>query len=211
LLLKNGMKRRATSHGFHAAPPHQRKHARRRGRKRRAAAHGLLMGAMLLTAQARPKATKRSAEKASLPVAQVTVSIDSFAAIPPYLAYDDIIEEAALEHEVNPDLIHAVIETESHYNPLAESNVGAQGLMQLMPQLQDELGVLDPFDPRQNIMAGTRYLKQLLNAYNGKVDLALAAYNAGLGNVKKYKGIPPFKETRNYVKKIRGLMRAAAD
>jgi soluble lytic murein transglycosylase-like protein len=168
------------------------------------------MGAMLLTAQARPKATPRVKDKKWIPVPQVTVSIDQFVALPPYLAYDDIIEEAALEHEVNPDLIHAVIETESHYNPMAESSAGAQGLMQLMPMLQSELGVLDPFDPRQNIMAGTQYLKRLLNIHDGKVDLALAAYNAGLGNVRKHKGIPPFKETRNYVKKIHGLLQEAA-
>ncbi len=168
------------------------------------------MGAMLLTAQARPKATPRVKEKQWIPIPQVTVSIDKFAAQSPYLAYDDIIEEAALEHEVNPDLIHAVIETESHYNPMAESSAGAQGLMQLTPELQTELGVLDPFDPRQNIMAGTLYLKRLLNAHNGKVDLALAAYNAGVGNVRKYKGIPPFNETRNYVKRIRGRLQGAA-
>ena len=162
------------------------------------------MGAMLFSAQAKPKA--RSKGKEILPVAEVTVSIDSFAALPAYLAYDDIIEEAALEHEVNPDLIHAVIETESHFNAMAISPVGAQGLMQLMPALQKELGVEDPYDPRENIMAGASYLKRLLNHHNGKIDLALASYNAGPGNVRRYRGIPPFKETRNYVKKIRGIL-----
>jgi soluble lytic murein transglycosylase-like protein len=206
------MRRRpGSSHGFHPAPPHHSRHGKRRGRKRRAAAHGLLMGAMIFSAQARPKALQRWKGKESLPVAQVTVSIDRFAALPPYLAYDDLIEEAALENEVNPDLIHAVIETESQYNPMAQSAAGAQGLMQLMPVVQKELGVEDPFDPRENIMAGTKYLKQLLNTHHGKVDLALAAYNAGLGNVKKYKGVPPFRETRNYVKKIRALMRGGGN
>lgn len=189
--------------------PHQSKHAKRRGRKRRAAAHGLLMGAMIFGAQAKPKAMSRVNSKEFMPVAEVTVSIDSFAAIPPYLAYDDIIDEAALEHEVNPDLIHAVIETESRYNLFAQSSVGAQGLMQLMPALQKDMGVDDPFDPRQNIMAGTEYLKRLLNHHKGRVDLALASYNAGPGNVKRYRGIPPFKETRNYVKKIRALLAEA--
>jgi soluble lytic murein transglycosylase-like protein len=166
------------------------------------------MGAMIFGAQAKPKAKVRGKE--TVPVAHVSVSIDSFAAVPPYLAYDDIIDEAALEHEINPDLIHAVIATESAFNPLAESPVGAQGLMQLMPALQADLGVEDPFDPRQNIMAGAQYLKHLMNKHRDNVDLALASYNAGPGNVARYKGVPPFKETRNYVKKIKAILAESA-
>jgi soluble lytic murein transglycosylase-like protein len=192
--------------GIHHTHPHQSKRVKRKGRRRRVAAHGLLMGAMLLGAQAKPKASSSKNGKGTLPVAEVRVTIDQFAALPAYLAYNDIIDEAALEHEVNPDLIHAVIETESHFNAMAVSPVGAQGLMQLMPDLQKELGVDDPFDPHENIMAGAKYLKQLLNSHKGRVDLALASYNAGPGNVAKYKGMPPFRETRDYVKKIRKIL-----
>jgi soluble lytic murein transglycosylase-like protein len=201
----------STSHGINHTHPHQKKHGKRRGRRRRAAAHGLLMGAMLFGAQAKPKAASSKYSRDSLPVAEVTVTIDQFAALPAYLAYNDIIEAAALEHEINPDLIHAVIETESHFNAMAVSPVGAQGLMQLMPELQQDMGVADPFDPEENIMAGAKYLKRLLNSHHGKVDLALASYNAGPGNVAKYRGVPPFRETRNYVKKIRKILQDGLD
>lgn len=165
------------------------------------------MGAMIFGAQAKPKASRNGTKTNEfLPIAQVIVTIDQFAALPAYLAYEDIIDEAALEHEVNPDLIHAVIETESNFNPMAKSPAGAQGLMQLMPVVQEEMGVEDPYDPSENIMAGTRYLKRMLNRHDNRVDLALASYNAGPGNVAKYRGIPPFRETRNYVKKIRKLL-----
>ena len=168
------------------------------------------MGAMIFGAQAKPKANGKHKES-GLPTAEVHVSMDSFVALPPYLAYDEIIDEAASKFELDPDLIHAVIQTESGYNPLAESPVGAQGLMQLMPALQSDMGVTDPFDPRENIMAGSEYLKKLLERHKGNVGLALASYNAGPGNVTRYKGVPPFKETRNYVKKIKGILEELAD
>ncbi len=162
------------------------------------------MSAMIFGTQAKTKANHRVKE--DLPIANVRVSMDSFAALPAYLAYDDLIDEAATAHGLDGDLIHAVIQAESAFNPLAVSPVGAQGLMQLMPVLQKELGVDDPFDPRQNIMAGAKYLKKLLDRHDGDIALALASYNAGPSNVTRYKGIPPFKETRNYVKKIRAIL-----
>ena len=168
------------------------------------------MSAMIFGGTAKPKAAPDNTSDL-LPKAEVRVSMDSFAALPPYLAYDDIIEEAAKQFDLDADLIHAVIQAESSFNPLAESPVGAQGLMQLMPILQQELGVDDPFDARQNIMAGSAYLKRLLDRHRGNVALALASYNAGPATVARYRGVPPFKETRNYVKKIKALISDGAD
>ena len=111
-------------------------------------------------------------------------------------------ENAAYNNFIAPELVLAVIEVESGAVVDAVSKVGAQGLMQLMPATQNELNVKDPFDPNENIQAGSSYLAMLLNRYNGDLELALAAYNAGMGNVDKYKGIPPFEETQNFVKKV---------
>ena len=116
--------------------------------------------------------------------------------------YDAAINEHARRQGVAEDLVRAVIQVESAFNPYAVSNKGAMGLMQLMPATAKELGVKDAFDPDQNIRGGVKYLKQLLERYDNKVELALAAYNAGIGNVEKYGAVPPFKETRNYVNKI---------
>lgn len=116
--------------------------------------------------------------------------------------YDASINEHSRRHGVSADLVRAVIQVESAFNPTAVSSKGAMGLMQLMPATAIELGVRDPFEPEQNIRGGVAYLKRLLDRYDQKVELALAAYNAGMGNVDKYDDVPPFEETRNYVKKI---------
>jgi soluble lytic murein transglycosylase-like protein len=118
--------------------------------------------------------------------------------------FDASINEHSRRMGVSADLVRAVIQVESAFNPTAVSNKGAMGLMQLMPATALELGVSNPFEPDQNIRGGVAYLKRLLDRYNQKVELALAAYNAGMGNVEKYGDVPPFQETRNYVKKITG-------
>lgn len=118
--------------------------------------------------------------------------------------YESSISEHSRRMGVSADLVRAVIQVESAFNPTAVSTKGAMGLMQLMPATARELGVNNPFEPDENIRGGVEYLKRLLVRYNDKVELALAAYNAGMGNVEKYGDVPPFKETRAYVKKITG-------
>ena len=117
-------------------------------------------------------------------------------------SYDQIIRSAAQKHGIDTGLIKAVMHTESGFNLKARSPVGAQGLMQLMPATARRFNVNDAFDPAQNIDGGARYLSWLIKRFNGDVRLALAGYNAGEGNVDKYKGIPPFRETQDYVQRV---------
>ena len=118
--------------------------------------------------------------------------------------YDSAIEEHAAAHRVRPELVRAVIQVESAFNPRARSNKGAMGLMQLMPDTAADLGVTNAYDPEQNIRGGVAYLRQLLDKFGGNEELALAAYNAGPGAVTKYgDAIPPYRETRQYVDKVR--------
>lgn len=115
---------------------------------------------------------------------------------------ESIFSEASRTYGVSKQLLKAVAKAESNFNPAATSPKGAAGVMQLMPATARALGVSDPYDARSNILGGAKYLREHLDHYNGNVKLALAAYNAGSNNVKKYGGIPPFKETQEYVKKI---------
>lgn len=120
-------------------------------------------------------------------------------------AYAEYINSACEKHGVDPSLVHAVVRVESDFNTFALSRKGAMGLMQLMPQTAMDLNVRDSFSPRENIEGGVRYLRSLLDKYEGNVQLALAAYNAGETSVKKWGTVPPFKETKDYVKKIMKL------
>jgi soluble lytic murein transglycosylase-like protein len=175
---------------------------RRRGERRRQRIRTALLA---MAATAVPTAIKSR----PLLMPGVVVSMQDFRAVPAQEAYDNLIKEAAATYGLDVNLIRAVMRAESAFNPMVVSPAGAQGLMQIMPALAQELGVTDPFDPRQNIMAGARYLRQLLDAHKGNVKLTLASYNAGPGNVARYKGVPPFRETRDYVKKITGFLEEA--
>lgn len=125
------------------------------------------------------------------------------AAAPESDAYEDLIVRHSSEHNVSADLVRAVIQVESGFNPLARSIKGAMGLMQLMPATARALGVTNAFDPAENIRAGVAYLGRLLDRYNSNLELALAAYNAGPEAVARYGAVPPYRETRNYVQRVR--------
>jgi hypothetical protein len=119
---------------------------------------------------------------------------------------NQIFEEAAAKYDVPQNLLKAVAQAESDFNPKAVSSCGAAGVMQLMPDTAKSLGVTDPYNAEQNINGGAKYLSNLLKKYDGDIDKTLAAYNAGPGNVAKYGGVPPFKETQNYISKIKSIL-----
>ncbi|AUX21685.1 lytic transglycosylase [Sorangium cellulosum] len=135
--------------------------------------------------------------KGVVPVAPSDKSLDRFS------RYDAWIRQAATLYQIPEELVRAVIKCESDYDPRAVSPVGAQGLMQLMPETALRMQVRDPFDARENIFGGTRYLRVLANLFNGDLDLTIAGYNAGEGAVMRYGGIPPYEETQAYVTRVR--------
>lgn len=156
---------------------------------------------------------KHSAAKADFPMV-LDAAYQEQAVDTEDTSYNDleiIFEQAAKTYQISSDLLKAVAKAESDFDSNCVSSSGAMGIMQLMPETAKSLGVTDAFDPEQNIMGGAKYLAENLKIYNGDVSLALAAYNAGRGNVSKYGGIPPFKETQNYVKKVLAYMEEAID
>lgn len=120
--------------------------------------------------------------------------------------YDEIIRRAAARYDLDYSLVKAVVHAESAFNPRAVSRKGAQGLMQLMPQTARGLGVSDVFDPEENILGGSRYLRKMLDRYNHDLPLSLAAYNAGPGAVDRTGGVPPYRETQDYIRRVKWLM-----
>ena len=126
-------------------------------------------------------------------------------------SYKDIFIEASQKYGVSYELLTAMAQQESGFNPEAVSHSGAMGIMQIMPQTASELGLDNPFDAYDNIMAGAKYISQKLDQYDGDVDLALAAYNAGSTTVEEYGGVPPYGETQSYIKNIRAIMERGAD
>jgi len=210
--LRNGGERRKEERRSVARPGSDRRLGERRRRNLR---HILLTGLTLVAPhQLRHRPHPSPAPHLSGP--RVTTSISSIEAIPPPQAYDRIIREAAALYHLDPALIRSVIQVESGFDPSAVSRAGALGLMQLMPGVAEALGVEHPFDPRENIMAGARLLRDLLDRHRGDVRLAIASYNAGPSAVARHGGrVPPFRETRGYVKRvtefIAAMRRAAND
>ena len=149
-----------------------------------------------------PKAMNPQSLKENNVAAEMEDSLPPFDGNDTERLFHPTIIKTAVRYQVDPALVKAIIMAESGYNPRAISKNGAVGLMQLMPETAQELNVEDVFNPKQNIDGGVRYLKQLMKQFSGDLNLALAAYNAGSKAVKQHKGVPPFKETRQYIKKV---------
>jgi soluble lytic murein transglycosylase-like protein len=191
-------RRSADRRGVARGTPERRRRDRRRARLRH-----LIFASLALTV---PHQLKYSAPKALPSGPRVSTTIDSVVAVPPAKAYEGIIREAAALYRVDPSLIRSVMQAESAFDPSAVSRTGAMGLMQLMPDIAEAFDVVHPFDPRENIMAGTRLLRELLDQHRGNLRLTIASYNAGPTAVAHYGKVPPFPETLGYVKRVTGLI-----
>jgi soluble lytic murein transglycosylase-like protein len=180
-------------------------HNRRRSQRRKKRMRNLLFSALALAV---PPQMKPGGFHFAAPQPGVSVSVDNFEAVPASEAYEAIIQEAADTYDLDPALIRSVIETESAYDASAVSRAGATGLMQLMPAVAANLGVVNLLDPRENIMAGAQLLRELHDRYHGNLPLVLASYNAGATAVARFgKRIPPFPETQAYVKRVTRLLK----
>lgn len=171
-------------------------------RKRRGVAVALLSAFLSLAADA-------SVSSTPFPPPHPKVGAEfavAASALPVTTGFDRLIEDASRLHGVRRDLIRAIIQTESEFDPRAVSSRGACGLMQLMPGTVRRFGVVDCFDGRENILAGTRFLKVLLTRYEGSVAISIAAYHAGEGAVARHRGIPPYRQTRAYVRRVQALL-----
>ncbi len=156
----------------------------------------------------RAKVVIKGGGKKSVKRPGVTPFAPSDTSIERFTRYDEWIRQAAILYQIPPELIRAVMKVESDYDARAVSHSGAQGLMQLMPETALRMQVRDPFDPREAIFGGTRYLRVLANMFNGDLELTVAGYNAGENAVVRYAGIPPYEETQQYVVKVVGFYRA---
>ena len=206
---RDGARRRGEPGGEDRKGPDQR----RGDRRVRAGAGALLAVASLIGSAAPARVYVRQfmgpPEPPNIPVVGPQ---DTLMAVRPSLnsEFDGHIEDAAAWHGVSRELVRAIIQVESGFDRLAVSAAGARGLMQLMPATARELGVSNRFDARQNIFGGTRYLRALLDRYEGDISLAAAAYNAGASCVARYHGIPPFKQTQDYVRRVNAILDTAA-
>jgi soluble lytic murein transglycosylase-like protein len=200
--LRHDMERRiGARRAYTRGTPDRRRRQRRRHRLR-----SLIFTSLAL---ALPHTLKHASIIKPPSGARVSTTIDSMIAMNPAQAYEGIIREAAAIYRLDTSLIRSIMQAESAFDPAAVSRAGAMGLMQLMPDIAEAFGVEHPFDPRENIMAGARLLRELLDQHHGNVKLAVASYNAGPTAVALYGGVPPFRETLGYVKKVTDLIAGA--
>ena len=191
---------------------------RRHGDRRARASAGLVLAIASLTASVTSDrayvdtrgATLATPEPPNVPAVSPEEQSTANRLLPSLNSQFDVhIEEAAARHGVSVGLVRAIIQVESGFDRLAVSAAGARGLMQLMPATARRFGVMNRFDARQNIFGGTHYLRTLLDHYQGDISLTAAAYNAGMGRVARYRGIPPYKQTQDYVRKVNNILGAA--